>query len=141
MPRQAQDRREEETLNTAGRFCRPQSLIFSFRSRYHPFMSTASFKSIQKEPMDTWEAALSDPAVKAQMLLEITELMTADTRAGTLTKAQWEPSSARWENLYPVVPDFIYEPSPEDSFAALALATGTPVLVRKRVIITASFSH
>ena len=78
--------------------------------------------------MDDWEAALSDPAVKEQMLLELTELMMADTRAGTLTKAQWEPSSARWENLYPVVPDFIYEPSPEDSFAALALATGTPVL-------------
>ena len=45
-----------------------------------------------------------------------------------LTKAQWEPTSTRWESLYPVLPDFIYEPSPEDSFAAIALATDTPVL-------------
>ena len=55
---------------------RPQSLIFSFRGRVHPFISTPTFKQIQETPRETWAEQLSQPSVRSLILGEVEELMS-----------------------------------------------------------------
>jgi N-acyl-D-amino-acid deacylase len=49
---------------------RPQALIFSWRSRMHPFSACPTFKSIQQQPETSWAESLSQAGVREQILGE-----------------------------------------------------------------------
>ena len=107
---------------------RPQSLIFSFRGRVHPFISTPTFKQIQETPRETWAEQLSQPSVRSLILGEVEELMSEDSLVGRIARQSWAPDSDRWKRLYPITEGFDYEPAPELSVQRICKDSNQPIL-------------
>ena len=107
---------------------RPQALIFSWRSRMHPFSATATFKQIREQPAESWADTLSQATVRQQILGEYYQLLEDDSLVGRITRQSWGPESSRWGRLYPINEDFDYEPPPEMSVARICERENVAVL-------------
>lgn len=107
---------------------RPQSLIFSFRSRMHPFIATATFKQIRNQPAHTLGETLSQQGIREQILGEYYDLLGGEGLAARITRQSWGPESPRWTRLYPIIAGFDYEPAPELSVAGICNDNGSSIL-------------
>lgn len=87
---------------------RPTSVLLGFELSQNPFMGRASYRRIAHLPFAERINHLRDPAFRAKLLAEPFE---GGKRAMRVQ---------RWDRLFPLgdLPD--YEPSPEDSIAAIA---------------------
>lgn len=107
---------------------RPQSLIMTWQSRFHPFDSTRLFRrSIKRHPVSEWYSRLSDPQTRAEMISQIGAKCKEDSHFGRLLNQFWGPESKRWSTLYPMEADWDYEPAPERSLKAISETTGRSV--------------
>lgn len=111
---------------------RPQALIFSWRSRMHPFVACSTFKRIREEVAspDSWAEHLAKPHVREAIISEYYEMMEEDddSAVARIQRRSWAPNSKRWARLYPMVHGFDYDPPSKKSAQALAAAGQQPII-------------
>ncbi len=99
-------------------FCRAISVMLGLRSKFHPFIRGATFKSLQHLPFEEMVRQLkADPELRRRMALEgVANVYGAgdpsDPFAGQMDLA--------WDKVYALGNPPVYEPSPELSIAAIA---------------------
>src|SRR3984885_7520515 len=104
--------------NAAGANVRPQvasrafGMLMGHQSRMNPFRHRRSYRALMDLPLDQRVHALRDPQTKARILME-----TPD--AGDTPSAD-QLNCHMFKRLYPLGERLAYEPSAEDSIAAIA---------------------
>jgi N-acyl-D-aspartate/D-glutamate deacylase len=94
---------------------RPVGVLFGLELTVNPFSSHPSYREIKALPLAERVARLRDPGFRARLLAEEAE----NARAPGLSPAR------AWDRIYPMGgdnPD--YEPTPDDSIAAIAAERG-----------------
>ncbi len=91
---------------------RPVGLLFGFELTINPFSMHPSYQAIAKLPLAERVARLRDPELRARLLAE-------EPKA-----SGWNRSVNGWDRLIPVAGTPDYEPTPEQSVAAVALRRG-----------------
>lgn len=108
--------------NAAGAAIRPQvacrafGMLMGHQSRMNPFRHRPTYRALLDLPFDQRIARLRDPAVRAQILTELPE-PTAEPSADQLT-------SHTFRRLYPLGAQLNYEPTADESIAAIARREG-----------------
>ena len=97
---------------------RGTGLVLGWRATFHPFSFKPSWLAIADLPWKEQLERLRDPAFKARLLAEPSELPDTDLRL------LGELMTVAWQMQYPVVEGFNYEPTAEDTIAARAAAAG-----------------
>lgn len=110
--------REENVPLYAGICGRPVGLLFSFQSSLHPFIAHPTYQSIAGLPFEQRVQKLKDPAIRQKILTEQRDLV--DRRAETLFGS--------FHKMYKMAERPDYEPSPDQSIAAISQRTGKPGL-------------
>ena len=100
---------------------RPTGFVFSLCS-YHPFMAKPSYLALASLPLAERAKALRDPAVKARILAEVN---VAPKHPGSM-EALIPNVPFPMEQTFPLKTNSSYEPLAEESFEALAKASGLP---------------
>jgi N-acyl-D-aspartate/D-glutamate deacylase len=90
---------------------RPIGLMFGFELTQHPFMGRPTWQEIAGLPFEEKLRHLRDPAFRARLLSEQTD-------------PELQRRLTRWEKIFPMEMPLNYEPSPENSIAAIAERTG-----------------
>lgn len=93
---------------------RPIGLVLGFGLARNPFMGTAAYRQIEGLPRAERLVALADPARRARILAEL---------PGELSP-QLAHLMSDFCNMYELTDDLDYEPSPDQSIAARAVAAG-----------------
>ena len=91
---------------------RPTGIILGFEISQNPFTGRPSYETLADLPFDQKIAALRDPVMRARILAE----QTADESLRRRV--------ARWDRMFPMTDPPNYEPTPEDSVAAMAVRMG-----------------
>ncbi len=91
---------------------RPTGIILGFEISQNPFLGRPSYDAIADLPFPERLAALRDPELRARVLSE--------TCADEVLRRR----VSRWDRIFPMADPPNYEPSPEDSVAALAARMG-----------------
>jgi len=99
---------------------RPTGLVFSLGS-YHPFMAKPSFHALQSLPLAEQAAQMRRPEIKSKILSEDNLPTDYPGKMESLIVAAPLPM----ELTFALTPSSTYEPSPDESFAALAAKAGT----------------
>lgn len=108
--------------NAAGANVRPQvasrafGMLMGHQSRMNPFRHRASYRALLELQFDQRMARLRDPAVKARIL--------SDTPDPCDPPAADQLNRHIFKRLYPLGDRLDYEPSPQDSIAAIAAREG-----------------
>ena len=103
-------------------FCRAIGVMLGLRSRFHPFVNGATFKTIRELPFDEMIGRLkADPALRRAVALEGAANVfgandPTDPFAGRM--------NLEWEKVYALGNPPNYEPTPEQSMAAIAARQG-----------------
>ena len=93
-------------------FCRAISVMLGLRSKFHPFIRGATFKSLQGLPFEEMVRRLkTDPDLRRRMALEG---VASDPFAGQMNLA--------WDKVYALSNPPNYEPTPDQSIGAIAAA-------------------
>ena len=104
-------------------------VMLGLEATFHPFIGFPSYKKLAHLPLPARVSALSDPAVKAQMLTEESEKLAGDGSQvpplADMLLANLEYVASR---LWRTCNGFDYEPSLDDSLAAEAKRRGKPTL-------------
>jgi N-acyl-D-aspartate/D-glutamate deacylase len=98
----------------AGICGRPVGILFSFQSSLHPFIAHPTYQSFAELPFDARLSKLRDPAIRQKILTEQRDLV--DRRAETLFGS--------FHKMYRMAERPDYEPSPDQSVAAMAARSG-----------------
>jgi len=98
---------------------RPTGFVFSLGS-YHPFMAKPSYLALAHLPVAERAKALRDPAVKARILAETN---VPPALPGTM-EALIPNVPFPMHQTFPLGTNSSYEPTPDESFQALAQARG-----------------
>ncbi|HEY3889097.1 MAG TPA: amidohydrolase family protein, partial [Caulobacteraceae bacterium] len=98
---------------------RPTGFVFSLCS-YHPFMAKPSYLALADLPLAERAKAMRDPAVKAAILAEVN---VAPKHPGSM-EALIPNVPFPMAQTFPLMTNSSYEPLAEESFAALAKASG-----------------
>jgi N-acyl-D-aspartate/D-glutamate deacylase len=104
--------------NAAGANVRPQvasrafGMLMGHQSRMNPFRHRRSYRALMDLPLDQRVQALRDPQTKARILAETPDAVDAPS-ADQLNRHMFK-------RLYPLGERLDYEPSAEDSIAAIA---------------------
>jgi len=98
---------------------RPTGLVFSLGS-YHPFMAKPTFLKLKALPPSQMLAEMRKPAVKAQILAEENLRQDYPGKMESLIVAAPLPM----EQTFALAADSTYEPTPDESFAALSAKSG-----------------
>ncbi|NYT82189.1 amidohydrolase family protein [Alcaligenaceae bacterium] len=93
---------------------RPLGILFSWQSSLHPFIAHPTFKQLQALPFEQMIAQLRNPAIRSKLLNEQVGLL--DLRATTLFSS--------FHKIFPLGDEPDYEPSADNSVAAMAARTG-----------------
>lgn len=93
---------------------RPLGILFSWESTLHPFVAHPTFKVLRKLPFEEMIVQLKDPVVRGKIMGEQVDLL--DRRAATLFSS--------FHKIYPLGDNPDYEPTPDQSVAAMAQRTG-----------------
>ena len=107
-----------EEANAAGLEMRAQvaaraiGLVFGLELTMNPFSMHGSYRAIATLPPAQRVAALRDPAVRARLLSE-------EPKEGF-----WSRRLRAWDRLFPIADEPDYEPTPDQSVAALAATAG-----------------
>jgi N-acyl-D-amino-acid deacylase len=94
-------------------------VIMNWRGTVHPFMRKPSWDAIKDLPWDQQKAKLSDPAFKAQMLAEDNIPPPSPDMVPFFMLV-----TAAWAMQFPLLEDFSYEPTREESIFGFASAAG-----------------
>jgi N-acyl-D-amino-acid deacylase len=100
---------------------RPTGFVFSLAS-YHPFMAKPSYLAVAKLPPAERAKALRDPVLKARILAETN---VAAEHPGSM-EALIPNVPFPMHQTFPLTTNSSYEPLPEESFEAIAQASGEP---------------
>lgn len=100
---------------------RPTGLVFGLDG-YHPFMAKPSFVALKALPREAMLDALRKPEVKAAIMAEDSLPPEFPGKMESVIVTANLPM----EMCFPLTPESDYEPGPEESFAALAAASGAP---------------
>ncbi|HEY5008456.1 MAG TPA: amidohydrolase family protein, partial [Caulobacteraceae bacterium] len=98
---------------------RPTGFVFSLCS-YHPFMAKPAYLALASLPLAERAKAMRDPTVKAAILAEAN---VAPKHPGSM-EALIPNAPFPMEQTFPLKTNSSYEPLAEESFAALAKASG-----------------
>jgi len=93
---------------------RPVGVLFGLELTVNPFSSHPSYRAIKGLPLAQRVARLRDPIFRAQLLSEEAE----NARAPGLSPAR------AWDRIYPMGDEPNYEPTPDQSVAAIAAERG-----------------
>ena len=93
---------------------RPVGVLFGLELTVNPFSSHPSYRAIKDRPLAERVALLRDPQFRARLLSEEAE----SARAPGLSPAR------AWDRIYPMGEEPNYEPTPDQSIAAIAEKTG-----------------
>lgn len=97
---------------------RGTGLLLGWQASFHPFYTKPSWQAIKDEPWDVQYAKLKDPAFKAQLLSEDSLQLFGDIQLLA------DLMASAFNMQYAMGEGFNYEPTAEQSIAALAEATG-----------------
>jgi N-acyl-D-aspartate/D-glutamate deacylase len=100
---------------------RPTGLVFSLGS-YHPFMAKPSYLALKALPLAERAKAMRDPATKAAIM---SETSAAPQYPGTM-EALIVMAPLPMHQTFPLTGGSSYEPTADESFAAVAGAAGDP---------------
>lgn len=104
-------------------------VMLGLQATFHPFMGFPSYKKISHLPLEDRVAAMRDRELRAQMIQEKSEPVAGD---GSMLPPLADFFLSNLDmvamRLFRLGEKPNYEPSPEDSFGAAAIATGEPVL-------------
>jgi N-acyl-D-aspartate/D-glutamate deacylase len=89
---------------------RPVGVLFGLELTVNPFSSHPSYREVKDRPLDQRVALLRDPGFRARLLAEEPE----SARAPGLSPAR------AWDRIYPMGDEPDYEPTPDQSIAAIA---------------------
>jgi N-acyl-D-aspartate/D-glutamate deacylase len=103
-------------------FCRAISVMLGLRSRFHPFIRGATFKSLQDLPFAEMVRRLKeDPELRRRMALEgVANVYGADDPSDPFAGQM----NLEWSKVYALGNPPVYEPTPQQSIAAIAAAQG-----------------
>ncbi|GMU77238.1 MAG: amidohydrolase [Acidimicrobiia bacterium] len=111
-------------VNAAGANLRPQvadrcfGLLIGHQSRMNPFRYAPTFATVADLPLPERVARLRDPDLRAAIVAEAPAANRAST---TLDRI----SATTFANLFPLGDELEYEPTPDQSIAAIAGRSGT----------------
>jgi N-acyl-D-aspartate/D-glutamate deacylase len=94
--------------------CRPVGMVISLESTTHPFSEHPSYLSIKDLPLAERVAVMRDVHFRKRLLSEET----------TSKHRFWRPRMSRFERMFALTSPPSYEPSPQESIAARANASG-----------------
>ncbi|HLG85612.1 MAG TPA: amidohydrolase family protein [Alphaproteobacteria bacterium] len=99
-------------------FCRAISVMLGLRSRFHPFVRGATFKSLQPLPFEEMVRRLkADRELKRRMALEgVANVFGSDDPSDPFAGQM----NLDWEKVYALGNPPNYEPTPDQSIAAIA---------------------
>ena len=100
---------------------RPTGLVFSLET-YHPWILKPTFKQLAELPLHQRLERMRKPEVKAAILSEQNDLTGVPVGSGKFLIAN---APLRFEQTFPLTSSSTYEPSQEESFAALGAANDT----------------
>jgi N-acyl-D-aspartate/D-glutamate deacylase len=103
-------------------FCRAISVMLGLRSRFHPFIRGATFKSLKDLPFEEMVGRLqADPELRRRMALEgVANVYGADDPSDPFAGQM----NLEWGKVYALGNPPEYEPSPDRSIAAIAARQG-----------------
>jgi N-acyl-D-aspartate/D-glutamate deacylase len=103
-------------------FCRAISVMLGLRSRFHPFIRGATFKSLKDLPFAEMVRRLrEDPELRRRMSLEgVANVYGADDPSDPFAGQM----NLDWGKVYALGNPPVYEPSPEQSIASIARIQG-----------------
>ena len=103
-------------------FCRAISVMLGLRSRFHPFIRGAAFKSLKDLPFDEMVRRLKqDPELRRRMALEgVANVYGADDPSDPFAGQM----NLDWDKVYALGNPPVYEPTPQQSIAAIARGAG-----------------
>jgi N-acyl-D-aspartate/D-glutamate deacylase len=99
---------------------RGNGIIMAWRGTVHPFRFRSSWQAIMDLPWEEQRAKLLDPAFKAQLLSEPNDFSEVPTDIAGLVMIV----ACGWAMQFEMDEDFDYEPAPEASIQARAVAAG-----------------
>ena len=97
--------------------CRPVGMVHGLECSMHPFFLAPSYLAIADLPLPERVRRMQDPAVRARILAEAAQAPD-NRRLNTITQ--------HFHKLFPIGERSDYEPSPQDSVAAIAQRLGRP---------------
>jgi len=103
-------------------FCRAISVMLGLRSRFHPFIRGATFKSLKDLPFAEMVRRLrEDPELRRRMALEgVANVYGADDPSDPFAGQM----NLDWAKVYALGNPPVYEPTPQQSIAAIARTQG-----------------
>ncbi|HEX4508036.1 MAG TPA: amidohydrolase family protein [Alphaproteobacteria bacterium] len=103
-------------------FCRAISVMLGLRSRFHPFIRGATFKSLKDLPFAEMVRRLGeDPELRRRMALEgVANVYGADDPSDPFAGQM----NLEWDKVYALGNPPVYEPTPQQSIAAIASSQG-----------------
>ena len=103
-------------------FCRAISVMLGLRSRFHPFIRGATFKALKDLPFAEMVRRLGeDPELRRRMALEgVANVYGADDPSDPFAGQM----NLEWDKVYALGNPPVYEPTPQQSIAAIARAQG-----------------
>jgi N-acyl-D-amino-acid deacylase len=103
-------------------FCRAISVMLGLRSKFHPFIRGATFKSLQSLPFAEMVRRLkTDPELRRRMALEgVANVYGADDPSDPFAGQM----NLAWDKVYALSNPPNYEPTPDQSIGAIAAAQG-----------------
>jgi N-acyl-D-aspartate/D-glutamate deacylase len=103
-------------------FCRAISVMLGLRSRFHPFIRGATFKSLRDLPFEEMVRRLkTDPELRRRMALEgVANVYGADDPSDPFAGQM----NLEWSKVYALGNPPEYEPAPDRSIAAIAAHEG-----------------
>ncbi len=104
-------------------------VMLGLQATFHPFMGFPSYKAISHLPLDERVRAMRDPELKARMIGETSDPVAGD---GSMLPPLADYFLSNLDmvamRLFRLGEKPNYEPSPNESFGAAAMAQGAPVL-------------
>jgi N-acyl-D-aspartate/D-glutamate deacylase len=95
---------------------RPAGMLLNFDNPMHPFKGHPAYRKVAELPLEERIAALSDPALRAQLVAEETSLT-----------GKFDSFFTRhFDNMYPLGDPPDYEPTADKSIAGIAAREGRP---------------
>ncbi len=102
---------------------RPQSMILSFPSRFHPFTASKTLRTMKSNNTLTYENLVKSKTI---IIEEVKNVMKQDTRVGKIIRESWNDDN--FATYYPITETFDYEPATEESILNRARKAGTTCL-------------